>query len=211
MPRKRVFQHRKDKERKKRLQVHKSISPPPAHTFDFSTVPLPLGWTQHEANEKRVFCKLSQVSGNSATPVAVSHTVSVFADFSWVLHVYNNQVDRTTCEALKEFSPQLTPDRIPEVLKALDRLHVCAGQPDSHFIEMVEAKKERILSSHGETVAFLDSSPVELNGTTYPKTVRTSKCQKSLVILRNVILAKATETVSAQCTVVGQGSVLLQE
>lgn len=80
------------------------------------------------------------------------------------------------CEALKEFSPQLTPDRVPKVLKALDHLHVCAGQPDSHFIEMVQAKKERILSSHGETVAFLDSSPLELNGITYQVSNQFTKC-----------------------------------
>ena len=109
--------------------------------------------------------------------MAVSHSLNVFDDFSWVLYVYKNQMDPSKCDALKEFPSQLTPDRVPDLLKALDCLPICAGQPDSNFIEMIRAKKGKIMSSHGESVAFLDSSPIELNGTTYLETIRTSKCQ----------------------------------
>ncbi len=42
---------------------------------------------------------------------------------------------------------------------------------------MIRAKKGKIMSSNGESVAFLDSSPIELNGTTYLETIRTSRCQ----------------------------------
>ena len=117
------------------------------------------------------------MSGSSASPMAVSHTLTILSNFSWVLHVHKNQVDPSTCRALKEFPSQLTPDRVSEMLKVLDHLCVCAGQPDIRFIEMIRAKKEKIVSSRGETVAFLDSSPIELNGIVYPETIRTSNCQ----------------------------------
>ena len=81
------------------------------------------------------------------------------------------------CSALKPFSSQLTCDKLSELLLTLDRLPVCAGQHDSHFIEMITAKKEKIMSAKGETSAYLDEHPVEMNGKRYPRTIRSSKCE----------------------------------
>lgn len=151
MPRKPVFQHRKDKERKKRLQL-------PSATFE--NVSLPLGWTYmyHKSNGEHIYCKLSQNPGSSASPMGISHTLIVRSDKSWILHVHSNIVHPNTCEALKSFPSFVSPECLSEIIMSVDHLLICAGHPDSHFIEMLRMKKGKIISSNGETAAFLDPS-----------------------------------------------------
>ena len=201
MPRKLSFQHRKGKKKTKRCKSASHAPPPlPPCNSDLSVVPLPMGWTQQKVNEKHTFCKLSQVSSSSASPMAVSHSLNVFNDFSWVLYVYKNRINPSTCNALKDIPSQLTPDRVSDLLKALDCLPICAGQPDSNFIEMIRAKKGKITSSHGESVAFLDSSPIE-----EPLIWRQSAhpSAKLLAILRSVMIANGTETISVRYIIDG--------
>ena len=189
MPRRLRFQHRKDKERRQRVERCNPPTPSPIVTTeqpastslipDFSKVSVPdgSGWAYQTANGKHSFCKLSSLSGSSATPMSVSHTVKVFNDYTWSLHVYSNKVETSTCATLKHFPSHLTSEKLLDVLTTLDRLPVCAGQPDPHFIELLQARKGKIVSNSGQTVAYLDSSPVELNGTTHSQTIRSSNCQ----------------------------------
>ena len=63
------------------------------------------------------------------------------------------------------------------LLSTIDNLHVCAGQPDAHFLEMAEAKKGTLKSINGSVAAYVDNNaPVEVDGKSYIKTLRSSGC-----------------------------------
>ncbi len=53
---------------------------------------------------------------------------------------------------------------------------ICAGHPDNHFIEMIKAKKGKLLTVGGEIGSYLDDNPVEMNGQQYSQTIRTVDC-----------------------------------
>ena len=53
-----------------------------------------------------------------------------------------------------------------------------AGHPDQHFVDMVEARKEKLFTASGTIAAFLDKSfQVALHGHSCLATVRMSGCQ----------------------------------
>ena len=59
-----------------------------------------------------------------------------------------------------------------------DELIFCAGQPDIHFVNMVKAKKGKILSKDGKVVvAFVDECEIVRDETVYQYTVRSSDCE----------------------------------
>ena len=63
------------------------------------------------------------------------------------------------------------------LLSTIDNLHVCAGHPDAHFLEMAEAKKGTLKSINGSVAAYVDNNaPVEVDGKSYIKTLRSSGC-----------------------------------
>ncbi len=59
----------------------------------------------------------------------------------------------------------------------IDRIKICAGQPDPNFVSMVKAKKGKVYSSGGTVVAIVDSMPVEFGGESYSSTIRTTSCE----------------------------------
>lgn len=119
----------------------------------------------------------------------------------------NIQVSIQRCSVLQSFTGNLNCEKLSQILSLLDHLHICAGQPDEHFVKMVVAKKGKILSPNGKVVAAVDKSPVELNGTFYSQTVRTSECE----VLTNVHLVEITEQIFIQCIIGGvQNSPLTQ-
>ena len=60
----------------------------------------------------------------------------------------------------------------------IDDMHICVGHPDPHFVEMVEARKGRLLSSSGSVAAVNDrSSSVVFKDERYSATVRSADCQ----------------------------------
>ena len=84
--------------------------------------------------------------------------------------------------AIVKFSPKCTRHYDPH----LNSLHLilsttffnyliafmCRGQPDSHFISMVNAEKGKIISSDGKIAASFDQyAPVGVNGEHYRATV----------------------------------------
>ena len=123
------------------------------------------------------YCKLSQIDGKSATPVGVTHTLTVHDDRTWSLHVHGQEVKPSHCNAIINFPSKLSPDVVAVLLKKLDSLCVCAGNPDPRFVQLLKAKKGSIVSADGTPSAYIDSTTIELNGVKYSETVRTSKCQ----------------------------------
>lgn len=225
MPKKFKFQHRKEKERKKRMNTSKSnglttspstpshsapstslptpihatpstqptpihatpptsshtVSPieqPPSMCQFLSAVAVPSGWAHLSSNDRHSFCKLSPLSGTSTTPVITSHTITIYEDCTWSVHVFSSKLNVIICAALSHFPVHMSLENIPNLITTLDRLPICCGQPDLHFVEMLKARKGKIVSNRGnETVAYVDACPVKLNGTNYLETVRSSNCQ----------------------------------
>ena len=69
-------------------------------------------------------------------------------------------------------------DVLEKLLSTIDHLHVCAGHPDKHFLEMAEDRKGKLMSSNGSVAAYVDkAASVELNGQTFGATLRSTKCQ----------------------------------
>ena len=125
---------------------------------------------QSPANlEKLVLCKISQLPGRPQ-PVGITRCVTVGTDLTWSVFFEQRYIDVSKCTTLNSFSPTLDASTFSQLLKNVDELRLCEGQPDNHFVKMVTAKKGKILSNDGKFVAFVD----EVDG---KKTVRTCNCE----------------------------------
>ena len=150
------------------VALQRSLSLPNSSWMDVSGQPL----------TSVCLCKVSTVPTVSTQPIVITHCLTVHEDLSWSLYVHNRQVQPQICPALQSVPQILTSDSLNNLLQLLDRLHVCCGQPDSHFISMVNAKKGKIISSNGNVAASMDQyAPVALNGAHYRATVRTGSCE----------------------------------
>ena len=99
----------------------------------------------------------------------ITHCLTLNEDLTWALYVLMSS------SALNLPGITITTYHL---LQLLDRLHVCCGQPDSHFISMVNSKKRKIMSSDGKVAASIDHyAPVALNGEHYRATIRTGSCE----------------------------------
>ena len=109
----------------------------------------------------------------------ITHCVTVDDELQWALFVHNHRITSGTCQALKSIPAKLDEDSLFTLLNTVDRLHVCAGHPEKHFVEFLHSKKGALRSHDGSVVASLDDyAPVTLNGDTYSCTVRTNACER---------------------------------
>jgi len=133
---------------------------------------LPDSWSDHSPSPlvNVLLCRISSQSGSSAVPLKITHCLKVESDLSWSLFVNQHQVDPSKCSALKSFPQILNSKTLSLMLIKVDRLSICAGQPDEHFVRMVAAKKGKVLSQDGKVAAYVDSD-------TCPRTVRTVDCE----------------------------------
>ena len=93
--------------------------------------------------------------------------------------MHNLELSQSTCCALQSFPKDLNPESLHHLLQCIDKLRVCLGQPDHHFVEMASSRKGVFKSKDGCISASLDSyAPVVSNDeTAYSLTVRTTKCE----------------------------------
>lgn len=110
-------------------------------------------------------------------PACISHCVIVQKNLSWKVLVHGHEVDPQTA-GLSSIPEKIEAvHTIEQLLFKIDHLNVCAGNPDQHFIEMVEQRKGVLKSTSGNVAAYIDkAAPVELNGQVYNATLRTMKC-----------------------------------
>ena len=114
-------------------------------------------------------CKLASQSSSSQQPLVVTHCLTVNDTLHWSLFVHNHEIKHDQCTALAPVPERLKPDTLALLLSLADRLGVCVGQPDDHFIAMATARKGAFISHDGSTVATLDQyAPVFLNGESFP-------------------------------------------
>ena len=63
------------------------------------------------------------------------------------------------------------------MLLKIDTFFICSGHTDSHFVDMIAAKKGSITSPDGKIAAFIDNTIVQVDDQIYTSTVRTSGCE----------------------------------
>ena len=69
----------------------------------------------------------------------------------------NHEVKQSICSAISSVPSKLTPDSLVDLINLVDRLSICACQPDNHFIKMVSAKRGHLKSQGGSTMADVDT------------------------------------------------------
>ena len=203
MARKHRFQHRKKKDREKRLakvaklNVHgmqasnessessierSQLTPLQTLYATLVTEPQLLNeWSnQSKMDESKiVLCKLVS-GGNGAQRMVVTHALTIMENLLWILYVFQHRVDRLMCNPLKSFPAVLhvvDHNNLFQLLAALDKLSICVGHHDEQFIKMIVAKKQKLLSKKGEVVAVLDKMEFESNGKLYSQTIRSTSCE----------------------------------
>ena len=93
--------------------------------------------------------------------------------------MHGQQVSHKNCTLLSSFPAKLTHEQLQRLLNILERSPVCPGNPDEKFVELVKAKKGKIMSANGKHVAAaLDcAGEVCISGQHYSETVRASTCE----------------------------------
>ncbi len=121
--------------------------------------------------------------------VSATNTVTVFDNGSWTVHLYRNRVDRTKSNVLNSLPAIIYSSQVTALLSKLDKKgSICAGHPDNHFIEMIKAKKGKLLTVRGEISSYLDDNPVEMNGQQYRK-----------LFAQLTVVGKKASTTSSHC------------
>ena len=124
-------------------------------------------------------CKISVLSSPSS--LVITHCIVINSDYSLILYVHRNQLDRAKCPALSNIPEKLSSQSLQVLVTSLEKFNVCPGHPDKHFVEMGISKngKYNIMSKDGEKVAAkVDNySNVLLNGKQYDVTVWSSNCE----------------------------------
>ena len=123
-------------------------------------------------------CKISSEASSSRQPLVVTHCLSVSSDLQWSVSVHNHEVKQSNCPALVPVPKKLTPQSLENLLNLVDRLNVCIGHPDEHFVRMVSSKNKVLKSQDGSVMAFVDGyAPVVVNGEVLTETIRTTRCE----------------------------------
>ena len=143
-----------------------------------SIINLPHGWYDHTSPDLDSIrlCKITDTASSSSQPLVITHLIIVKPDLSWQLFIHNREVRK--CSALSSIQPQLNETAILELISLVDKVHICAGHPESKFVTFVESRKGKLFGKSGDVSAFVDHyAPVKVNGEIFQKTVRTSGCE----------------------------------
>jgi len=111
-------------------------------------------------------------------PLVISHDIVIFSDCTWTFHVHGNQVDSSICSSLATVPIILNPESFLAFLKLVDELNVCTGQPNPHFVALLQKKSNEILSSDGSRSAYIDEKcyPVIVRTLNYEILTNKEKC-----------------------------------
>ena len=115
--------------------LHQSIALPGSSWMDVSAPPI----------QSITLCKVSNVASASTQPVIITHCLKIENDLTWALFVHNHKMVKEKCSALEAVPDTLNSKSLHDLLVTLDQLHVCCGQPDAHFVSMLNAKKKTLM------------------------------------------------------------------
>ena len=104
-------------------------------------------WLKTSRVDALEVCKLgirtpSDQDVNSAEPV-IMLTVQVAEGGTWCISVHGKRINPESCTLLSKFPTSLPPDCFNNLLLELDKLSVCPGNPDKHFVDIVQSKTEQ--------------------------------------------------------------------
>ena len=86
----------------------------------------------------------------------VSQCLSVSSDCTWKLIVHGQQVSHSLLSSLPA---KLTHEQLQRLINTLESSSVCPGNPDEKFVELIKAKKGKIMNAKRKSVAAaLDSA-----------------------------------------------------
>ena len=137
---------------------------------------LPSKWVVQSTPNALIACKLQH---NTSQKVIVTHSITIKTDLSWSVQVHGKHINKTKCSALQSFPNNINTKLAANALLAqVDGLNVCAGHPDQQFLDIADSWKGKFQSANKSIVAFADNYFfVNLNGETYPRTIRTTACE----------------------------------
>ena len=140
-------------------------------------VPIPLGWTDVSSESEQRFCEITRQDIPDTPPLVVARSLVVQPDSSWMVHVHGHQVDQAHILSFLEVPSEICPATTATLLSTVATLAVCAGNPESQFVELAKQKSGNFLSSTGEVVAYIDKiACVSVEGQQH-LTVRCADCQ----------------------------------
>ena len=106
--------------------------------------------------------KVIDNSSSKRQPLVITHCLIIQGNHSWKAYVHDHDVSE--CPALNSIPQQVNESSAVELLRLVDRLQVCPGQPENKFVEFAESKKGKLCSRAGNVVAYINRhSPVYLN------------------------------------------------
>ena len=112
---------------------------------------------------------------NSNSNAAVQTTITIFDDLTWKCHYYEKEVK--SCSILSSLPSHICNVHVVlKVIKKLSVAHVCIGNCDDKFEEIVEHRKGKFLSLSGETAATIDSHEIAFQDRTISNTIRHVEC-----------------------------------
>ena len=134
---------------------------------------------QNQKEDKIGICKISSQPNTSTGSLVITHCIIVNRDQTWNVSIHGCLLDATKCSVLSKVPSTICTDSLQSLVLLLDQCTVCPGHPDAQFVQMVEAKKGKLMSKDGKSITARvdDFSTVYLNGDAYSKTVRASKCE----------------------------------
>lgn len=155
------------------------VQPTPVHPSQWlSNISLPNDWTAVGHETELRLCQISSQTMLCVSPLAVTRSLVVKADYSWILHVNNHLVDPQKIPSLSDFPSFVDAKATSDLLVAVCALNTCAGNPDPKFVTLAKSRKNaQFLSKKNEVVAYLDSGfCVLFDDQPFVSTVRCSSC-----------------------------------
>ncbi|KAL5457434.1 hypothetical protein EMCRGX_G034693 [Ephydatia muelleri] len=139
---------------------------------------LPPLWSNQSSMQFVHFCKIEHGSSNQ-TAATVTKSVTINEDLSWSVNVHGHKLIAGKCNALCCVKDKITTKAaLSRLVHQIDSLSVCSGNPDSHFLELADARKGIFHSPSKNMVAFIDSFfPVMFEDEMYSRTLRCNECE----------------------------------
>ena len=159
--------------------IPSNVQQAPATLETLKSVDAP-GWTLSgtEQEDTLQFCILR------FDPPTVVHSVTVSSDLTWYAHVLGKVVLRPNV-VIQSLPAKVSSESVlRQILMTVQSAQLCPGNPEEHFVQLLERKGGKTCGRAGETSAFIDDrEEIVLGQKSYAKTVRRSDC--ALICSRN--------------------------
>ncbi len=116
------------------------------------SIKLPKDWFDHTDISSLACIKLCKFcsESDSAQPL-VAKTVLISNDFSWKVFIHDREVKN--CSVLSNIPHHVDKESVRKLINVVHEVGVCAGHPDSKFVEFILTRKEKLFSKSGEVAA----------------------------------------------------------